>query len=173
MRIKRVYRKFLKQGGFTLLEVLIAILVLSLGLLGVAALQINALKSTSVSYQRSIATIAAQDMAERVWGYLLASEAYYGEDDIAEREIICPDNAGLQKVHAEWLVGWAPEGEESSWKLLWAEGIDNFEEVVSASGCLYTITLQWQDDRFFQNGVGDEEVSKLKYVFGLPDKRNN
>lgn len=45
------------QRGATLLEVLIAVLVLSVGLLGVAALQASALRNSQSSYERSQATI--------------------------------------------------------------------------------------------------------------------
>lgn len=52
--------------GSTLIEVLIALLVLSIGLLGLAALQLNALRGVSDSSQRSQATWILQDAAERI-----------------------------------------------------------------------------------------------------------
>jgi type IV pilus assembly protein PilV len=52
--------------GFTLLEVLIALLILSMGLLGLAALQGNALKFNQSGYQRSQATLLAYDMLDRM-----------------------------------------------------------------------------------------------------------
>lgn len=54
------------QCGFTLLEVLIALLVLSIGLLGLAALQTIGLKFTHESYQRTQAVIQAYDMLDRI-----------------------------------------------------------------------------------------------------------
>lgn len=54
------------QCGFTLLEVLIALLVLSIGLLGLAALQTVGLKFTHESYQRTQAVIQAYDMLDRI-----------------------------------------------------------------------------------------------------------
>lgn len=42
-----------RQSGFTLLEVLVAVVVLGVGMLGVAALQVNALKSNQSSLQRT------------------------------------------------------------------------------------------------------------------------
>ncbi len=44
---------FSRQSGFTLLEVLVAVVVLGVGMLGVAALQVNALKSNQSSLQRT------------------------------------------------------------------------------------------------------------------------
>ena len=52
--------------GFTMLEVLVAILVLSLGLLGLAGLQTVGLRNNAGSAQRTIATQLAYDMADRM-----------------------------------------------------------------------------------------------------------
>lgn len=52
--------------GFTLLEVLIALLVLSIGLLGLAALQTLGLKFNHESYQRTQAVYQAYDMIDRI-----------------------------------------------------------------------------------------------------------
>lgn len=58
--------------GFTLTEVLVALLVLSIGLLGLAGLQLRALQHTHSSYQRTLVNIQALDMAERMWTHLAA-----------------------------------------------------------------------------------------------------
>lgn len=52
--------------GFTLLEVLIALLVLSIGLLGLAALQTIGLKFNNQSYQRTQAVYQAYDIIDRI-----------------------------------------------------------------------------------------------------------
>jgi len=55
-----------KQDGFTLLEVLIALLVLSIGLLGLAALQTLGLRSNQMASMRTLATHYAYDMTDRM-----------------------------------------------------------------------------------------------------------
>ena len=55
------------QRGFSLLEALIALVVLSIGLIGVAAMQLKALQSANAGYQRSVASVAAVDAQERLW----------------------------------------------------------------------------------------------------------
>ncbi len=54
------------QLGFTLLEALIAMVIMSLGLLGMAGLQAMTLRDTQTAYYRSVATQQAYDMADRL-----------------------------------------------------------------------------------------------------------
>jgi type IV pilus assembly protein PilV len=55
-----------RSSGFTLLEVLIALLVFSLGLLGMAGLLIVSVKTTHSAYLRTQASFLAQSMADRM-----------------------------------------------------------------------------------------------------------
>ena len=52
--------------GFSLLEVLVTLVVLAVGLLGVASLQLNSLRYASMSAGRNQAAMFAEDMAERI-----------------------------------------------------------------------------------------------------------
>jgi type IV pilus assembly protein PilV len=54
------------QTGFTLLEIMVAIVVLSLGLLGLAGLQAASLRNNQTAYYRGIATQQAYDIADRM-----------------------------------------------------------------------------------------------------------
>jgi type IV pilus assembly protein PilV len=55
-----------RRRGFTLLEVLIALLVFSLGLLGMAGLLIISVKTNHSAYLRTQASFLAQSMADRM-----------------------------------------------------------------------------------------------------------
>ncbi len=55
-----------KQSGFTLLEVMVAIVILSLGLLGLAGLQAASLRNNQTAYYRGIAIQQSYDMADRL-----------------------------------------------------------------------------------------------------------
>jgi len=57
-------KKMKNKKGFTLLEILVALTILSVGLLGLASLQIVAVRSNSFSLQLSTATILAQQKLE-------------------------------------------------------------------------------------------------------------
>ena len=55
-----------RQGGTTLIEVLVAVLVLSVGLLGVAALQAVSLTNNNNAYLRSQATSYTYEYLDRI-----------------------------------------------------------------------------------------------------------
>ena len=55
-----------RQGGFTLIEVMIAVLVLLVGLLGVAGIQIVSFQNNQGAYFRSQATFMASDFLDRM-----------------------------------------------------------------------------------------------------------
>ena len=74
--IRRAVAPGKTQRGVALLEVLIAFFVLSIGLLGLAGMQIN-----QASFQRSQAMISAYDMLDRM--RLNQSEATGGNYDMA------------------------------------------------------------------------------------------
>jgi type IV pilus assembly protein PilV len=58
------------QSGFTMLEVLVSMLVIAVGLLGMAGLQIQSLRQGQSAYYRSVATQLAYDMSDRMRGNL-------------------------------------------------------------------------------------------------------
>jgi type IV pilus assembly protein PilV len=55
-----------RQAGVTLIEVLVALLIMCIGLLGAAAIQLNALKYTDSSAISSQASFIAYDMMDRI-----------------------------------------------------------------------------------------------------------
>jgi len=55
-----------RNEGLTLIEALITLLVLTLGLLGVAGMMAHSLKNNHSSYLRSQATVLAYDIADRM-----------------------------------------------------------------------------------------------------------
>lgn len=55
-----------RESGMSLIEVLVALLILSIGLLGIAGLQLNSLRANTGSYWQSQATWLAYDMSDRI-----------------------------------------------------------------------------------------------------------
>lgn len=56
----------IKQHGFSMIEVLVTVLIMVVGLLGVAAMQMLNIKTVNNTQYRSVATLHAYDMAERM-----------------------------------------------------------------------------------------------------------
>ena len=64
-----------RQSGIGMLEVLIAVLVVSIGFLGMAALQAKALSTNNSAMARSMATVASYSMLDAMRTDLTATEA--------------------------------------------------------------------------------------------------
>lgn len=69
---KRELRPFAQQQGVTMIEVLIAVLLFAVGILGIAGLQLSSLSALTHSHQLSIAVLGSNDMADRMRANLQA-----------------------------------------------------------------------------------------------------
>lgn len=67
-----------KAAGYTLVEVLIATVILAIGLLGMAGIQVKGMRSTQSSFLRTEATNIANDMAERMLANTIAAQNNIG-----------------------------------------------------------------------------------------------
>jgi type IV pilus assembly protein PilV len=67
-------RPFERGAGFTLVEVLVAVVIIGIGLLGIAKMESVALGSTGVAQERSIAALEAASLAAA----MRADRAYWG-----------------------------------------------------------------------------------------------
>lgn len=156
-------KNFPMQSGFTLIEALVALIVLSFGLLGIAAMQLKSLQGSHVSFQRTIATLAAQDAAERLWVELGVhgrrcpnpDSDYYLEKDV-DGNLINP------LVHiSDWQSNWGVHLPLRNITLVGYE----LDGVGDVSECEYSIVVGWEDDRF-----EGEDVSELNYRVRLPGR---
>jgi type IV pilus assembly protein PilV len=69
-----------RQTGYILLEVLITIVILVIGLLGLAGLQLRTSLSESEAYQRGQAMVVVQDMTDRIYANRNNAAAYIMND---------------------------------------------------------------------------------------------
>lgn len=67
-----------RTRGFSLLEVLIAVAILSVGLLGLAQMQTIGLRNSQSAYYRTQATLLAYDIADRIRTNAASSATYVG-----------------------------------------------------------------------------------------------
>lgn len=65
-----------RQDGFTLVEVLIALIVLSIGMLGIAALYLESLRASRQALVRTDAVNLASDIADRIRSNRAPANAY-------------------------------------------------------------------------------------------------
>jgi len=61
-----MWKRFKNQGGFSMIELLVAVVILAIGLLGLAELQVTAMKANSKSEGMIAATSLAQEIIERL-----------------------------------------------------------------------------------------------------------
>ena len=124
------------QGGFSLIEVLVAVLVLSIGLLGLAALQATALRNNQSALERSQGIVNTYTMLDAMRANVDSARA--GEYVMAEKCEVpaAASNDGLiQKDQRRWLQMIQENlGEGACGK-------------VSCSADLCTVTVTWDDTR--------------------------
>ena len=100
-----------KQNGFTLIEVMISILVLSFGLLGVAAMQVTSIKVNSIANKVTSASTILQDRVET----LMALPFDHADLTDATDPGLCEthtDPAPPAGYTVEWCVDDDPDGNE-------------------------------------------------------------
>lgn len=82
-----------RQSGMTLIEVLVSVLILGIGLLGAAAIQLNALKYTDSSTMASQATFIAYDMMDRIRANVDGNASSNGVTDVLSTYAISATDA--------------------------------------------------------------------------------
>jgi type IV pilus assembly protein PilV len=103
-------RRRMRAAGFTMLEVLIAILILSLGLLGMARLQSFGLAASIGASQRGTAALLAADIADRMRANMVGVSAgnYHGYTSAAVANCLnatgCTPAELAQNDTKEWEV---------------------------------------------------------------------
>ena len=89
----RSIKKRNNQSGFSLLEVLISLFVMSVGLLGLGSLQVASLKGATNAHSRTIATMYAMDIADRMRANPLGVKGgFYGASISCEGGKFCRNN---------------------------------------------------------------------------------
>jgi len=126
----------MKNTGFSLIEVLVALVVLSMGLLGLAAIQLTGLKNNQSAYFRTSATVLAYDMADRM--RLNRSVAEAGGYNIALTDTVPTGTTLVDRDRIAWLGNIAT-------MLPVGDGAIGLTTVGSKQ--VLAITIQWDDSR--------------------------
>jgi len=134
------------QGGTTLIEVLIALVVAAFGLLGLAGLQVRLQLSDMESYQRAQALLLLDDMSNRLATNRDQAALYVtGSANPLGSGMNCPTSvATAQQIDAQqWCTALQGAAEKS--------GGSKTGVMIGARGCVetigansYLITVAWQ-----------------------------
>jgi type IV pilus assembly protein PilV len=120
-----------RQGGLSMIEVLVAIVIISLGLLGMAGLQASGLRTSQSAFYRAQAAQFANDMAERMRANLGDARNY----TLALSASAPTGTTVRDRDRADWLarVATLPSGDGSI--------------AVDLANNTVTIAVQWDDSR--------------------------
>lgn len=132
------------QQGFGLIEVLVALTILSVGMLGLAAMQLKSLQASRESLNTTIATIMVRDMNERAWAQQDQGEASckeHLEELVSDWKDYVTKNASMPDV--------VPKREDLT-----------KESSTSVNGRYYALTIEW----------GSEDDNHVELVSFLPCK---
>ena len=169
LRLGRKSKKALRRDvGVTLLEVLVSLLVLSLGLLGVAGLQAVTASYKVNSWARNSAALLLSDFAERVRANPAAAKAVstgVGQYEfktnwtLQQSEPIKPKDCFLssctstERANYDLWVWRTRVSSEMPQGSVWVEGERD-------SG--FKVTLMWMDKGFTGTGVDDHNLQLSK-----------
>jgi type IV pilus assembly protein PilV len=120
-----------RQRGLSLIEVLVAIVIISLGLLGMAGLQASGLRTSQSAFYRAQAAQFANDMAERMRANLGDARNY----TLTMAATPPTGTTVMDRDRADWLARLAalPAGDGSI--------------AVDLASNTVTIVVQWDDTR--------------------------
>ncbi|HWR76295.1 MAG TPA: type IV pilus modification protein PilV [Thiobacillus sp.] len=137
----------MKQSGFTLLEVLVAMLVLSIGLLGLAGLMASSMRNNLSASHRTQATWMAYDIIDRMRanraGALAGSYATAMGTAAA-----CATAVPTGTVPVQDIAAWKNQ-------LACALPAGNGSIAVNAGTRAATIMIQWNDSRGSQGSANE------------------
>jgi type IV pilus assembly protein PilV len=132
-----------RTAGFTLVETMVALLVLSVGMIGIAALHGQALSYSGTALNRSSAILLAGDIADRIRVNRTAQLAYGGapSDNHCDRPT---GNGGIDCSPAEMaahdLFAWQTQAAQ---RLPGGQGSIDVDTTTNPP--TYTVTLAWNE----------------------------
>ncbi|WP_281997728.1 type IV pilus modification protein PilV [Halomonas sp. A020] len=130
------------QRGLSMVEALVALVILSVGVLSVAAMQLKSMQSAHSGYQRSLASVAALDAQERVWAAIYHIEA-------------CQD-VPVASIENAWRDAWfLAKGAPLR------HSVNPGQSGIARSGCQFDVTVQLDTPQ-------DENGGRMEYRFLLP-----
>ncbi|ANB01448.1 type IV pilus modification protein PilV [Ectothiorhodospira sp. BSL-9] len=144
------------QSGFSLIEALVALLVLSVGLLGLAGLQLLGMQSSHSAYQRTVASVIATDAGERLWIKLAEEGGALTEADV-------------ESVRDDWRDDWMHQAgtDEDGNHAVSLPGMSD-ANITCENDNVCVISVRWAEGRFQEQGQNQEDETRFDYRVRLP-----
>ena len=140
-----------QQRGVSLLEVLIAVLILSFGLLGLASLQMTTLRNNQSSFERSRAIMAVYSIADTL------------RADIKDQGALDLEAGFAAATIATWKTSLSEHlGAGASGKVECTEGTTTplSSSPITTHTC--TVTIIWDDSRGLQGGAEQTMTTQVQ-----------
>jgi type IV pilus assembly protein PilV len=140
----------------TLIEILVSLLILAIGMLGMAGLQTVSLRNTQSAYQRTQAAILSNDIVERVRANLQGVESGSYDNAAGAVTASCNSISGCTPAQmaandvAEWKKALAtalPEGEGTLCNDSTPSDGTPAAPACDGVGDLFAIKIWWDSDR--------------------------
>jgi type IV pilus assembly protein PilV len=131
-------------SGFTLVEVLVALVILSVGMLGIAALYLEGLRASRDALVRTQAVALAADMADRIRAnrYIVAGAGAYDPALVTAAQVAACETAGStctpSQMYANDLYRW-----QQAVQAALPAGTAAVAFAIVNSQPTYTITVTW------------------------------
>lgn len=142
-----------KQSGFSLVEILVTLVIVMIGLLGLAGVQMRAHQAELESYQRAQALVLVADMADRINANRKAPQCYavayaLGTGNNTPAACDAWGVAATQAIAVADLTAWDGFLKGSSEQI----GGANVSALIGARGCItrdaatetYRVSVAWQ-----------------------------
>jgi len=138
-----------RHRGFTLLEVLVTIAIVAIGLLGIAGVIANGMKTTHSAYGRSQASWLANDIIDRMRSNRATAEGAGLPYNLAVDGAL--DMSDVSTVPKADLVAW-----RSALAATLPSGTGGIS--IDAASRKVTVTVQWDDSRAVGGGSTEQFV---------------
>jgi type IV pilus assembly protein PilV len=159
-----------KNAGFTLIEVLIAMVVLAIGLLGLAGLQVTSLRNNQSAYNRSQATQLAYDLADRMRANRLFG-ANYVTTFMAPTAATCATSDTPCTACRSMAKSCTPPQlavkDLFEWNNALTSTLPSGTGTITITGAIYTISVNWDDNRDGLVNNSDPNFNKFTMSFQL------
>lgn len=129
-----------KNAGFTLIEILIAMLILAVGLLGLAGLQASTLKNNQTAYSRSQATQLAYDMADRIRANSSVANNYVTTFEVPTAQADC-STVSTTCTKTDMALN-----DTFQWNTAISTALPDGRGVITRTGTVFTININWDDN---------------------------